>query len=235
MPGTMEIRVDSRKVAVTLLVVAIALTCLHLGFMFWRHVLGHGRLLELIDALNVNEENNVPTFFSALLLLSCAALLAIIAGKPGASAREARYWGWLSVIFFLLALDEDASIHELWVKPLQHLLDAGGPLYFAWVILYGLGVAAIGVVYLRFVLRLPQPTRRLALLAGFLYVGGAIGFEMIGGWYYWRIGGVENFVYAVIVAVEEFLEMCGSILFLYTLLGYLDRLLGGEPFRIRFG
>ncbi|MGH8249531.1 MAG: hypothetical protein ACREVI_02355 [Steroidobacteraceae bacterium] len=230
----MEIRIDPRKVAVTLLVVAIVLICLHVGFMFSRYVLGHARLLGVIDTFNVNYENNVPTFFSAFMLVSCAALLAVIARQPAPRARDARYWGWLSVIFLLLALDEDASIHELWIGPLQYLLDADGALYFAWVIPYGIGLAVVGLLYLRFVLRLPEPTRRLTILAGSLYVAGAFGFELIGGWYVSQFDGHVDFPYSIIVAGEEFLEMCGTILFIYTLLDYLRRALGDEPIRVRF-
>jgi len=228
----MELRIDARKTAVTLLIVAIVLIMLHVGGMLSRYVLGHGRLLGVIDTFNVNHENNVPTFFSAFLLLSCAALLAVVARKPDQTARDARYWRWLALIFLFLALDEDASIHELWTGPIQYLLPMDGMFYFAWIIPYGIGLLLIGLVYLRFMFRLREPTRRLAILAGSLYVAGALGFEMIGGWYLSEFGDDVDFPYSIIVAGEEFLEMCGSILFLYALLGYLGDGLRGGPLRI---
>lgn len=228
----MEIRIDARKTAITLLMIAIALICLHVGGMFSRYVLGHGRLLGVIDTFNVNFENNVPTFFSAFLLLSCAVLLALVARRADLAPREARYWGWLGVIFLFLALDEDASIHELWTGPIQYFFPMDGPLYFAWVIPYGIALLFVGLLYLGFVFRLPEPTRRLTIAAGGLYLAGALVFEMIGGWYLSVYAEDMDFPYSIIVAGEEFLEMCGSILFLYTLLDFLGKGLRGGPLRI---
>jgi len=228
----MEIRIDARKTAVTLLIIAIALICMHVGGMISRYAIGHGRLLGLIDTFNVNVENNVPTFFSAFLLVSCAAVLWVVARQPNLTPRDARYWGWLGFIFFFLALDEDAAIHELWIGPIRHFLPLDGPLYFAWVIPYGIAILFVGVLYMRFVFRLPEPTRRLTITAGCLYLAGAFAFEMIGGWYLSEIAGYMDFPYMMIVAGEEFLEMCGSILFLYTLLDFLSDGLQGSPLRI---
>jgi hypothetical protein len=228
----MELRIDARKVAAALLFVAIALICLHIGGMFSRYILGHRQLLGMIDTFDVNAENNVPTFFSAFLLLACAGLLAVVARRPNVPSREARYWGWLGAIFLFLALDEDASIHELFIEPIRYTLDLDGLLYFAWVLPYGIAMAAVGLLYLRFVFRMPEPTRYLTIAAGGLYLAGALGFEMIGGWYLSVISGEIDFPYLVIVAGEEFLEMCGSILFLYTLLDFLSEGLRGGPLSI---
>jgi hypothetical protein len=200
--------------------------------MFSRYVLGHGQLLGLIDTFDVNAENNVPTFFSAFLLLSCAALLAVVARRPDLAPRDARYWSWLGLIFLFLALDEDASIHELFIEPIRYSLQLDGLLYFAWVLPYGLALLVIGLLYLRFVFRLPERTRRLTIAAGGLYLAGALVFEMIGGWYLSDYSGEIDFPYLIIVAGEEFLEMCGSILFLYTLLDFLGDGLRGGPLRI---
>jgi hypothetical protein len=220
----MEIRIDPRRTATALFVAAVALALLHVAGMLSRYVLGHGRLLGTIDTFNMNYENNVPTFFSTMLLVACAAVLAVVARRPGGARREARYWGWLAAIFLFLALDEDASIHELWIGPIQYFLPMDGLFYFAWVIPYGIALLFIGGLYLRFVLGLPEPMRRLTLAAGALYVGGAFVLEMIGGWYLSVIaGGDVDFAYSIIVAVEEFLEMSGSILFLYALLDFLGR------------
>ena len=228
----MELRIDPRRTALSLFAVAVALIVAHFAGMYSRFVLGHGRLLGLVDTFNVNVENNVPTFFSTFLLVACALVLAVIARLPANGSRGRRYWGWLAILFMLLALDEDASIHELFIKPVQYFLPVEGALHFAWVVPYGILALLVGLLYLRFVLGLPEPTRRLTIVSGSIYVTGALVFEMIGGWYISEIAGVQDFPYAIIVAGEEFLEMCGSILFLYTLLDCLNRELRGEPIRI---
>jgi hypothetical protein len=230
----MELRIEPRRAALTLFAVAVTLLGAHFAVMYSRFVLHHGQLLGLVDTLNVNVENNVPTFFSAFLLFTCAVTLAVVARMPGNSAGDRRYWSGLGLIFLFLALDEDASIHELFINPLKYFLPDEGVLHFAWIVPYGILALVIGLLYLRFVLRLPEPTRSLTIAAGFVYLSGAFVFEMIGGWYISEVSRWQDFPYMTIVAGEEFLEMCGAILFLYTLLDRLQREFGGETLRIRF-
>ena len=225
----MEFRIDARKVAWSLFVVAVLLIAAHIGGMTSRYVLGHGQLFGLIDTFDVNIENNVPTFFSTFLLVTSAALLALIAGQSSVVTRDTGYWRWLSLIFLFLAVDEDASLHELLIDPMKEYLPLHGPLFFAWVVPYGLAVLVVGLLFLKFVLRLPAWTRGLVFAAGGLYLAGALGFEMIGGWYLSEDGESENMPYSLLVAGEEFLEMSGIILFIYALLDFLgDKLQGGS-------
>lgn len=228
----MEFRINARKLAWSLFVVAVLLTAAHIGGMTSRYVLGHGRLFGLIDTFDVNIENNVPTFFATFLLVSCTALLALIANQPAVAGREAAYWRWLCLIFLFLAVDEDASLHELLIEPMKRHLPLDGPLFFAWVIPYGLAALVIGLLFLRFVLRLPARTRGLVFAAGGLYLAGALGFELLGGWYLSEYGESENMPYSLLVAGEEFLEMSGVILFLYALLEFLGERLQGRPLGI---
>jgi len=230
----MEIRIEPRRAALALFAVAVMLLAAHFAVMFSRFVLHHGQLLGLVDTFNVNVENNVPTFFSAFLLFACAVALAVVARMPDNSASDRRHWNGLGLIFLFLALDEDASIHELFINPLKYVLPDHGILHFGWIVPYAIVALVIGVLYLRFALRLPEPTRSLTFAAGSTYLAGAFVFEMIGGWYISEVSGWMDFPYMTIVAGEEFLEMCGAILFLYTLLDRLQRGLGGEPLRIRF-
>lgn len=228
----MEFRINARKVAWSLFAVAVLLIAAHIGGMISRYVLGHGQLLGLIDTFNVNFENNVPTFFSAFLLVTSAVLLAVIARRSDGVAHDVHYWRWLSLIFLFLAVDEDASLHELLIDPIKGYLPLHGPLFFAWVLPYGLAIVIVGLLYLRFVLQLPARTRRLVIAAGGLFLTGAFGFELIGGWYISRHGELVDFHYSMLVGGEEFLEMSGIILFIYALLDYLADQLQGGPLRI---
>ncbi|WP_295426334.1 hypothetical protein [uncultured Thiodictyon sp.] len=58
------------------------------------------------------------------------------------------------------------------------------------------------------------------LLAGTLYIGGCIGFEMIGGAYD-ELHGVNNLTINIISNAEEGLEITGLIVFVYALLAYI--------------
>ena len=91
--------------------------------------------------------------------------------------------GWSA---FYASLDEALSFHEGLSIPVRDALDVSGVLYFAWVIPYGIAVLILGAACLRFVLRLDRATRNLFIVAGALYVGGAVGFELIGGWLFGR-------------------------------------------------
>lgn len=228
----MEFRIDARRFALMLLAAAVLLVAAHVAVMISRYVLGHGRLLGLVDTFDLNYENNIPTFFSAFLLVSCAVLLAVLSGRSTVAARDAGYWRWLSFIFLFLAADEDASLHELLIDPIRRWLPLQGPLYFAWVIPYGLALMVVAGLYLAFILRLPARTRWLVFTAGGLYLAGALGFELIGGWYWSRHDESPDLPYALLVAGEEFLEMCGVILFVYTLLDFISAELRGDSLRV---
>jgi hypothetical protein len=56
-------------------------------------------------------------------------------------------------------------------------------------------------------------------VAAILYIGGAIGVELIGGRYA-ELHGEENWTYSMITTVEESLEMAGLIVFIWALLEY---------------
>ena len=227
----MEFRIDPGKIALSLLTVAIVLVVAHIAGAVSSHVFHHEQVFGLVDSFDMNVENNVPTFFSAFILVASAVLLTVIASQSTAD-RYAGNWKWLAIIFAFMAIDEDASLHELLIEPVRNLLAVAGPLFFAWVIPYALAVLVIGLLYLKFVWSLPARTRGLFIGAGSLYLAGALGFESIGGWYFSTHGEIEDLSYALFVAAEEFFEMSGIILLIYALLDYLRDRLAGEPLRI---
>ncbi|MCZ0904903.1 hypothetical protein ON021_33910, partial [Microcoleus sp. HI-ES] len=96
----------------------------------------------------------------------------------------------------------------------------GGIFYFVWVIPGAIFVAVTALAYLKFLRHLPRKTRDFFLLAGSIYVGGALGMEMVGG-YYADAVGQRNLIYGLMVCVEEILEMVGVIVFIYALLSYI--------------
>jgi hypothetical protein len=121
-----------------------------------------------------------------------------------------------------MAIDEAASLHELLIEPMRGLLgqQARGIFFFAWVI-PGIAVAMIfGLSYLKFLLHLPTKTRWRFVIAATLYLGGALGMELIGGRYA-DSHGMENLAYSMTATVEESLEMAGVIVFIYALLNYI--------------
>ena len=223
----MEIRISlaglRRFLAVGLLTLAAAGVFAELAV----HVLGWRHAYGLLRLVNLSEEANLPTLYSACLLASCSLLLATVAaGQRG--ARYHRHWQGLALAFGYIAIDEFVSIHEL----LNQFIDLPGIFYFGWVIPAGVVVSILWLVYLPFVVALPMRTRLGFLIAGTAYVGGALGVEL--GLGYWSdLHGTENLGYGLIDATEETLEMLGASIMLYTLAGILAA--EGRSLRLAFG
>ncbi len=176
---------------------------------------------ELIDKLNVDGEYTIPSLFSSFSLLSCSVLLGLISRKKWQKKDEyTGKWIGLSVIFFYMAVDETISLHEQLIHPLRKLLNATGIFYYTWVIPGLILVIAVTLIYWKFVHALPPKIKYLFFLSGIFYVGGAIGMEMING-YYSYLYDSEMFVYEILVTIEEFFEMLGVVVFIYALLCYL--------------
>jgi hypothetical protein len=229
----MTLVISPKKLSQILTLVVLCLTLASIAGQYSTYFLGHARLKGLVRLFDLDDENNIPTWYSSSALLLCSILLATIAfAKKRDGARYVFHWTVLSIIFLFLSLDEAASVHESINKPLRVALNAGPVLYHTWVILGAAVVLAIVVVYWRFLSDLPSPTRRLFLTAGIMYVGGALGVELLGGWY-GALYGKKNITYVMIATVEEFFEMQGIVVFIYALMSYMS--LNIKEVRVRIG
>ena len=132
----------------------------------------------------------------------------------------ASYWTVLAFGFFYMAVDEASAIHELLTRPIRMLLGNGtlGIFYYAWVIPFIVIICALALFFVRFFLHLPPKTKLTFLVATILYIGGAIGFELIDGRYAELYG--EDLTYSMLTVIEESLEMAGAIIFNWALLVY---------------
>lgn len=194
---------------------------------------GHDSLHGLVRMFFLDQENNIPTFFSSGILLLSACLLAVIAVlKKRERDSFAGHWTALAIIFMLLSMDEASSTHELLTAPLRNLLQTGGFLYFAWVVPGLAFVLAIAIIFWRFLMHLPTRTRRLFVIAAIVYIAGVIGTELVAGWYV-ELYGRNNLTYSFLAMLEEILEMTGVIVFVYALLDYMTVKVGEVRFRVR--
>jgi hypothetical protein len=177
----------------------------------------------LAQEFNLDEEANFPSLYSALLLLLCSFLIKIISEiKKKVRDRYTFYWQSLASIFLVLSVDEILSLHENVITPLRRTFGFTGFLRFAWVVPAAIFVVFSIFFFLKFFLSLPTPIKFSILLAGFLYVGGALGMEMINGQYS-DLYGEENFGYEILVTIEESLEIFGIVIMINTLLTYLKQ------------
>ncbi|UCG86458.1 MAG: hypothetical protein JSW71_21595 [Gemmatimonadota bacterium] len=221
------------RVAKILVSVVPVLLIASIAGQILNHFRGHDYVFGFVPLFYLDGENNIPTYFSTMLLFVSALLLAIIAwSKKKQDDAYALHWVILSAVFLLMSLDEGASLHDVVITPLRELLNiTRGPLYFAWIIPGMALIVAFAVFYYRFLFSLPRRTRLLFSIAAILYVTGALGTEMVGG-HHAALYGMENFGYTMLVSVEETLEMIGLIVFIYALLEQVKRNLGGIRIRI---
>jgi hypothetical protein len=172
---------------------------------------------------SLDREANVPSWFSSALLLTAAALLALVALDALArKARWGRHWAGLSVVYVVLSLDETAEIHERIGSWLRAHLNLHGPLHYAGVIPALALALFVGVTYVRFLQALPRDTMLGILLAAGIYITGAAGVEAASGW--WAEGhGSRSTALLLVSTVEENLEMFGTLLFILVVLAYFAR------------
>lgn len=230
-----------RTVTLLLLAVAVALVAAHVVSQVARFEFGRGTLLGITERVYFGGEHTLPAWFSSSLLLACGALLLWI----GAVTRSgAAHWTLLGLVFVGLSADESAAIHEmtapLFVSTVQWLAAHTGGLFdalvlkpqYAWVIGGAAFATALGVAYLPFLFRLPARTRVLFALSGALYVGGALGLEVVGGRYS-GLYGPDNPTFVTILTFEETFEMLGLIAFLHGLLDYAGTAFGAVGVAVR--
>lgn len=209
------------RIIYILSIIIILLILASIVGQFFKFVLGHNYVYGFVPKFNLDKESNVPTFFSSFLLLISALLLWVIAKvKKKAHDLYAHHWFMLSIIFFSLSIDESAGIHELMINPLRSLLKESGMFYFAWVIPVMILLLIFALSYFKFFIDLPIKIKHLFSIAFILYVAGALGLELIGG-YYADLYGTERLLYVIITTIEESLEMIGILVVIHAILQYI--------------
>ena len=219
---TYDVAFSTRSIPRGLILAAACLVIAHLGLWTWHYRVGE--LPWLVRQLfDLDQENNLPTWFSGALLGATAALLGLRAARARIERRGwAGHWTALAVGFVLLSLDEVAGVHE----------SINSAIVIPWAIPAAAGVAVLGTAFVPFLLALPRRTSGLFLLAAALYVGGALGVELVGNE---MVGNKmrDTLQYKLATAVEESLEMAGAILFLSALLRHMAGADGAVQARVR--
>jgi len=220
---TGQISPNPSAVARVLGAVAFLLIIASVGGQLSKFQLGHDYVMGLVPMFDLNDEQNIPTFFTVLLMLIATLLLVVIAILSGKQKMpDVSKWIILSFGFLFMAYDEAFQIHERLNVPVRKLLGYVnlGVFHYAWVTIGIALVFFLALFFLRFLLRLPSATRFTFILAATLYIGGSIGIELIGSRYD-ELHGQENLTYNLISTVEESLEIAGLIVFIYALLKYI--------------
>ena len=212
--------ITPRGAARFLVLMALSLTALSLLGQVALHVAPDFVVRDrFATTFNVDEEGNIPTLYSTLTILGCALLLWVIARiEREARGRFSRHWTLMSIVFLGLAVDEFLFLHE----EINSRLDLSSVTQWSWVSVGIVLVFVFAFIFFRMIAHLPPSLRRLFIIAGLIYVSGAIVMETLGG-HYVTVWGHNSLRYAVCVTSEEFLEMIGIAVFIYALLKYLTQ------------
>jgi hypothetical protein len=204
----LSIRLDGQirmlaLLAASLLIIHILLTTVHytLSELPW-----------LVRSLfDVDEEESVPTWLSSvLLLLTSLALSFIYRVKRDQGDTYQVAWLGLAIGFVAMSVDEIAGFHEA----INSVTE------FSWAILGLIVAAVVFAAYVRFLASLPASTAVGFIVAGAVYVGGAVGVELATEPYLYN-DELDTLGYNLWTAVEEAMEMGGVLYFLSTLKRYV--------------
>lgn len=232
-----SIRIDVARTQVlqVLILINVALWLLHI-VSSWLWIYGEERLnrdFEGATLMNMDFEVSIPTWYAQTIVF-IAAVLTLVVGilRRRTQAGDDRYWMGLAAVLLFVSVDEGSSIHERFTEPLQDGLGiAGGPLYYAWVVVGVLALAVFALVFFRFWLRLPERPRLWIAVGGAVFVTGGLGVEMIGGAYMAEYG--ETFTYFMIAGLEEFLEKTGTAFYIYGALCMIQHCLAERRLEVR--
>jgi hypothetical protein len=182
----------------TLVVIASLLVCTHLA-LYCYHYLSDKLPWLLRQLFDLDEENNLPTWFSHFLLLNNAFVLSIIASSDAQKKRN--YWWALSIGFLILSIDEVAGLHETFHSAID----------FNWAIPAGILVAIVGIVFIPFLRSLERRVAILYIISGSIFISGALIIELLS-----EDMKTKSLEYALATTLEEGMEMAGALIFLWV-------------------
>ncbi|MFQ6613949.1 MAG: hypothetical protein ACE5D1_03815 [Fidelibacterota bacterium] len=174
----------------------------------------------LTQFIDLNDESNLPTWYSSVQLFLAALLTgSYVWSLPKETAGKAiLYWSWPLILLFL-SLDEVAMIHET-LGDLSDALIPGGSRFTTPFSITGIWMFIIGVPFVLVMLVLglfihrfqhwPRKIQVLFLSGMGIFLGSAIGIETLSNWL--RFGAE----YYLEVCLEEIGEMTGETLLVWA-------------------
>ena len=219
----MHIVLNRKKIVHFLIFIALVLIFIHCVILGIYYYIGNPDKFDFVRMFDLDMERNVPTLFSSLILAISSFLFYLLSRSPKEQKKGSRkYWLGLSFVFIFLSFDESAKIHEKLGDFTEQFVDASGFLHYPWVISYSILVLILAAFYLRFFLKMEKKVFWSFIGAAVMFLGGAIGFELLGANESSQ-HGTATVLYSVLYTIEESLEMFGVIYLIHILLGLLDK------------
>ncbi len=196
-----RLTVATRAYGTALLLISIGLVVIHCSLIYYHHRIEEVPWL-IRQLFDLDEENNLPTWFSGFLLLNNSLVLFSYSQASGIDHRL--HWRFLAVGFLVLSIDEVAGLHESFHSAID----------INWAIPAGILVTLVGLTFIPLLLSLKRRLAVMYVLSGSMYVCGAIGVELLS-----EDMDSDSLAYGFATAAEESLEMFGAWLFLIVNLG----------------
>lgn len=191
-----QFQVSVQDYTISLFVLAAVFITVHLGLYFYNYQVEELPWL-LLQLFDLDEENNLPTWFSSFVLLNIAFFVHLSAKRPDLEKRA--HWQCMAIGFLVLAIDEVAGLHETFNTSIE----------INWAIPGAILVLFLTAAFVPFLLSLRKKLALLFIISGALYISGAIVTELLS-----EDMDSDSWSYAMAVALEEGLEMFGALLFL---------------------
>lgn len=228
----MELTINPKRTGAALFTIIAVLAALHIAQLTAYYVINDPNRFDFIELVDFDYEANLPSLYSMLAIIACSCVLFMIASGKRKTQQPYRFhWQLLAWIFLFLGLDEGASLHEDLGDIIEEFFTASGYLYFPWVIPYSGLAVLLALFYSRFLLHLPRPAMIRFIIAGGLFLTGAVGMEMVSA-HEADINGTTTITYSVLYTIEELCEMIAIVIFLQALLEYYSREFG--VLKVRF-
>lgn len=216
------IGINAKKIAHYLFWILACLIAVNLLILLLKHYSNSDIPVSIYNLFNFDREANVPSLFSVLLLLFSG--FAFLLNRSFEN-NEKLFKGWtiISALFFYLSIDEGSQIHESIMDVIKIFYTGSGVFYFVWVIPAIIAVIILFFLLYKFFSLLPKTFKKQILTGISIYLAGAIGMEMVGGFFVSNFGD-GSIIYPLIIVVEESLEIIGSIVIFMAGINNLKKL-----------
>ena len=184
-------------------------------------MMGTETVLQDLRHFALDAERNLGAWYSSALMVLIS-VCTFFSWQADRHRTGITSYSWLliSVVFFILSLDETAGFHEVVDVPLRETFELTGVFYNPWVFFGAFFVAVFAAVLIPFLLSLPRTIAMLFVVSGAIYVGGALGLEPFDA-YFEDVYGEGSVLQIISTTIEETLEMVGLTLFLHANLIYM--------------
>ena len=223
---TLHLRTRPMLVSLFVTILALAVAGALAGWSTW--LAPSPRFHGLEPVFDLAGENNVPTWFSTVLLSGTAIAIALVAMRAGRAgepdATTAWRWWALAVGVAFISLLEDASLFERAIAFTSAGRRFEVPQWF-WRAAGLAVVACAAFVYAPLLAGRPRGRAALFALSAVVMLGGHAAFARLGGWMFWH-GGVHQAGFVFARVAEETCKMLGTVMLLSATLSELRA--GGE-------